>query len=295
MDSKNEMPIEEIDNSVKEKMDFWDRDRNNFFQNDLSVIMDISPYRSHIDIGKAVRTLEDKVVYVKRGEVLIEVAMERFRLSQGALMTVPAGSIMVIKEFSKNFATQTLAINKPVAHREGLIGFQPFALNLPDDMRLVVENYFALFEKLVRATPIQWDALDALSQSFLRLISKIGVSQPKSIGTPYGQGAALASEFLKLVNGKVLYRSVQSCADELNVSATYLSAAVKRVTHQTPLQWLNRRLVREIQFQLVEHPRATLEEIARAIDCGSASQLVKFYKRQTGKTPTDYRKSMKVK
>ena len=67
----------------------------------------------------------------------------------------------------------------------------------------------------------------------------------------------------------------------------------KNSTHSTPLQIINDRIVLEAKRQL-QHTSLNIKEISYNLGFEDPSYFVKFFKRQTGYLPSDFREADQV-
>lgn len=80
-------------------------------------------------------------------------------------------------------------------------------------------------------------------------------------------------------------------ANRLCVTPQYLNRIVKSVSGRTVSEWINFHLVGEISKQL-ENTADPIQLIAQRFRFTDQASLTKFYKRETGYSPTEYRKNI---
>lgn len=83
---------------------------------------------------------------------------------------------------------------------------------------------------------------------------------------------------------------VQYYADMLHITPYYLSRITARMANSTPKRMIDEQLIAEIKHILL-HTEQTISEIAAKLHFDSASYFCKFFKRNTGKSPADYRQA----
>lgn len=83
--------------------------------------------------------------------------------------------------------------------------------------------------------------------------------------------------------------TVQEYAEWLNISTRTLTKYVSQSTHSSPLQIINDRITLEATRQL-QHTSLNIKEIAYGLGFEDPSYFVKFFKRQTHKMPSEFRK-----
>lgn len=162
-------------------------------------------------------------------------------------------------------------------------------LQLSEKEMKTMQNYYSLMDMLAERGTVSNGCLDYLLMSMLVHIHEVSrYLSPERMQSRLSKSSMIVDEFLCILNSKPPVRSVEHYAKLLNVSTAYLRNAVSKTTGRVPSQWIDDRTVREIQLLLTDSKRHySLEEIA---DCGSAQQLVKFFKKHKGITPNTYRK-----
>lgn len=85
---------------------------------------------------------------------------------------------------------------------------------------------------------------------------------------------------------------VSEYAAMLNISAGHLSEVVKEQSGRPAIKHIHERLVLEARRLLV-HTDTSLKEIAFDLGFSDASYFTRFFKRETGATPADYRTNVR--
>lgn len=84
------------------------------------------------------------------------------------------------------------------------------------------------------------------------------------------------------------YHTVQQYATALRMSSKTLTQRVIQYSGQSPLQLINNKLIVEAQRMLKSKPML-IKEIAYELGFDDASYFVKFFKRQTGLLPSEFK------
>ncbi len=112
----------------------------------------------------------------------------------------------------------------------------------------------------------------------------------KQEGYLTGRSAQLYNEFLTAVQQHhSTNRDVAFYADCLNVSPTYLSQVTHKVSGKNPKNIIDQALAETISNRL-SSTMLTIQEVAYAFKFGSQAQFTKYFKKQTGLTPSEFRK-----
>lgn len=105
----------------------------------------------------------------------------------------------------------------------------------------------------------------------------------------------LVREFRQLISENYLtIRSVQAYADMIGVSTTHLRDTVKNTTGYSPGQLIRQEIIFEAKRRLA-NTDATTAEIGYGLNFEDTSYFSRFFKRETGKSPSNYRKEIRKK
>jgi len=102
----------------------------------------------------------------------------------------------------------------------------------------------------------------------------------------------LCKDFVEAVFEKPDQRlSVSHYAEKLCVSQTHLQKIVKRFTGKTPLEWLNEALILEAKV-LLSNTDLKISEISKKVGIFDPSYFARFFKKNVGLSPVDYRNKL---
>ena len=292
MKKEEKSALYEIDNMVRDTMLLLDRKGFNLFFDNFSLIMDFSPYVDRVVVGKNMRTPEHRLVFILRGAATIDVNLERHQLRRGSLLLIPSNSIISMQELSSDYAPITLAFLSSKVESLGLMSYKSFQMQLPEPELKIMQNYCSLLDSLARRGEVGLKSMDFLILSLLVHVQELRKLQcPEKVWSRQAKSVEVADKFLYILNSEAPVRNVEHYARRLNVSVPYLRNAVNKYTGNSPSKWINDRALKEVQLLLLDSDKYySLDEIAQLTDCGSASQLIKFFKKHTGITPNAYRK-----
>jgi AraC-like DNA-binding protein len=110
--------------------------------------------------------------------------------------------------------------------------------------------------------------------------------------TPYEKTAI---RFIRLLQKNFrAERAVARYASELCVSPVFLIRAMKKVTNKTAGQWIDEAVIAESKIRL-RKPGASIKEIANDLNFSDQASFSKFYKKNTGLSPSAYKKKAAYK
>ncbi|MCG8614903.1 MAG: AraC family transcriptional regulator [Desulfobacterales bacterium] len=107
--------------------------------------------------------------------------------------------------------------------------------------------------------------------------------------------AATVRRFKHLIAGNLaVNQSVQAFAGELGISASRLGEITKEVTGLSPGKLLNREIALEAK-RLLAHSDMSAAEIGYSLEFEDPSYFGRFFKRETGRSPRQFREEIRKK
>jgi len=161
------------------------------------------------------------------------------------------------------------------------------------------EQAAEIIGKVVRQMQKEQQSEEFGHQEMLRLLARILLIDVRRYAhregeTPLPDRAPafrLFIRFRRMLEEEYIHlHSVQDYADRLDVSSKTLTNAVKMATGQTPLAFINDRIILEAK-RLLRFSNLMVKEIAYHLGFDDPSNFVKFFKRQTGYLPGDFQKN----
>lgn len=219
--------------------------------------------------------------FIMEGEALVEIDGKNVLIGPGQLCIVPENTTYLLKYFKDTKGYDgffTLDFLKdasyPILRTQGYI-LQSFWF---DDAVFLA----ALNKRMLTAYE---DKDKTFLQSGLDLI--LGQLRVKS------KVAAVPEKFLQLVfDGEKAPLTVSEYAEILNVTANYLNKSVKMHTRRTAIDWIEIARI-NLAKKLLRDRRLPIVEVAVQSGLDDQSYFSRFFKKKTGMTPSEYRKSLK--
>ncbi|MHA7609751.1 AraC family transcriptional regulator [Elizabethkingia meningoseptica] len=99
----------------------------------------------------------------------------------------------------------------------------------------------------------------------------------------------LTTKFFTLVKENYKQQhSVQFYAEQLFITRKYLSKVIKKTLNKTPKDVINQTLTIEAKL-LLKRSNANINEIAASLSFSDQAMFSKFFKKQTGQSPSEYK------
>lgn len=285
--------IIEIDDSKKDEIRVFDNTGANIIEKDFCLVMDNSPIVKHAVIDAPVRSPEHRIMLVKKGSVDYTLNYMDFHVSEGEVLMIPANYIIIMNGHSGDFNARVLSFRFTGMGESNLVGYEVIKLRLGYNEEQVFENFFQMMNQVLSSPTAGKRDFEHLVISMLFRIQGLNFAQNGFQAPAMGdRKQAIVSKFMQLLNANgPAPRSIAYYADKLGVSANYLSVVVKERSDHTVMEWVDIRTVTEIKMLLHDPSNLTVDQIAERLDFSSSSQMIRVFKKVTGVTPIEYRKT----
>ncbi len=232
-----------------------------------------------------------RLVHIRRGRSVYSINLRRYEMGPHTVNILPPGTMIMRIDEAEGHSAELVSVDSldALAGRVAVGHDVIFDVSPADGERL--HSYFALLLQLMRGGEAPLASLRqialALAEDILSLqqksIALAGALQPK---TPHQR---LHERFLDLLNTHGTRRhEITFYAERLFVSPNHLSKVVKAVSSQTPGWWINHMITLEAKMLLL-HSQLMIYEVADRLGFPNTPLFCRFFKSQTGTTPTEFR------
>lgn len=179
-------------------------------------------------------------------------------------------------------------------YQESLRFMENPAIMLRDDEMDVCRRYFELVVNVSRRTlpDIRESVIMLIASSFFWAGSlwQDRVTEARRHARGSFRAREVFEDFLRLAQDyHMTERSLGFYADKLYMSPKYLSKMVKTVSGRSAHEWIDALVVREAQ-NMLRYSDLPVKEIVTRLNFPNQTTFYRFFKIQTGQTPTEYRK-----
>ena len=246
-----------------------------------------------VTLGQPYRVDEGRVVMVTHGWVRISVNLEEQLLQQRSLVVIMPDSIFEIHAWSDDFDMQAFSFKDLPIFTS--IDHQQTFLQLDDDECRLAQEYFELMWHETQRQPLLIETITYLQSALLLELKRIANRRE----TEWEQSATRQDktfhQFLYLIRMYGLReRKIDFYADRLCVTPNHLGAVIKKASGLTVMQWLNRLTVQKAKV-LLRYSDLPIWEIAERMNFANPSFFSKFFKKEAGTTPGEYRAAKNAK
>lgn len=262
----------------------------------------------------AIQPYMDSSIYIKStlfilvhsGNASMEINFKKHNIKGGQILLLAFGHFLKVTQVSSDFNFSSLYITKQfidqmystdMLYKKMQYAIRTFknpVLNLDSSAYSTITDRFKLIESInndILHIHRQEMILNALRIYFLDLrniIDKMFRDIPEE---KTSRDELYFEEFLNLLfqHYKVAHQ-VDFYAEKIHITAHYLTKIVKRLTGQTVSDFISQLVYREAE-QLLKQPKLSIQQIAMELNFSDQSAFGKFFKRNAGISPKEYRNS----
>lgn len=232
---------------------------------------------------------DNRILRVLSGMARIEINLKEHNIGEGDILLIKENTYWEIKELSDDaraelivFTPDKYPTNLPYC-AEGATIIHP----VKEEWNRISGLIYTMYS-FAQAEPYRKDVVEPLATALINTIASLS-GQDGTKGVASGM-EYLFSRFMDELNrsgtGKL---PVSYYAGKLCVSPQYLSKSVSRTSGKTVSQWINKAVITKAKVLLGDRSRS-ISDISDALNFPNDSFFCRFFKRETGLTPTQYRK-----
>lgn len=256
------------------------------------LILDSSAIPGLMKLGQPYRAPEGRMARIVRGSAIYRINLIDYQLREHDMIFMPPDTIVEIENLSADYAVEVLVVNSlPGVSHEDAVQILPhdvIHLSLADGDWQRTSGYIRLI-----ADELHRDNSPAVSHLILALqcdINSLWQRMEKS-GTARRQsrGEEVFARFLALLRDYgMTHRTIPFYAERLALTPNHLSAVVRQQSGLSVMDWINRTTIMEAKI-LLKHSTLMMYEIADRLCFPEPTAFNRYFKKQTGMTPLEYR------
>ena len=259
----------------------------NFVRDGVVLLLDWSVLdRSRVELHQPYIDAEGRVLCLQEGSAKYLVNMKELELRPNQVLVIPENSLVELEEIGDGFAAQGFSFHRlPMASL-----FTQGTVVTPDDASWQrLGNYLELMSQMVHSGSFQLATYEYLQMAMLTDLSTLQGNATSA--SPASRGEIIFEQFLNLLGSQAsIQRSINYYASQLCITPGHLSAVVRRQSGQSVMQWVNRRIAMQAKL-LLRHSDRTVADIAFDLRFENASFFTRFFRRETGLSPSEYRQA----
>lgn len=291
MKSKNEPDIElskvELDRMVNSDAP---NDRQNFITDDVSLITDNSLYRKNMPLQRIYQTANPEIILVMQGNADYNVNNLPYKLGKGDLFIVPIGTIFQVRFRSDDFKLKVIDYHLNQDNKMNYYALWLKRHHLTESDFFRVNHYYELIHECYSSHMEMRESVVYIVLALLHDINRILAKDGNQTVTLKREEQVYV-DFMKLLmeDYDMLPRAITYYSDKLNLNANLFGTIVKKVSGLSPLNWINRVTMDTARSMLI-NGSASMSDIARKVGFTEQASFTRFFKKEEGMSPLDYRK-----
>ena len=234
--------------------------------------------------GQIYRMAEGRLIMVMEGSVGLTVELEEQTWQKGDAILLASDSIIEVKHRSDDLDFMVLVFKDDLTIDESLL------LHTTASQWKEMLQMMYLMWSLARHEPFRQQTVHLLASTIISNIRDIyNVEQQRHPSAKPSGGELLFLRFKKLVSQYCeRERNIPFYAEQLYITPHHLSAVISRQSGKSVMYWINRATVLRAKVLLKSDDLKT-NEIADRLNFPYHSTFTKFFKRETGMSPQEYR------
>ncbi len=240
-----------------------------------------------------------ELVWLWQGRCTFFSDFKQYPLNRGTLIFISPGQLhdyIVEADFARLiiFGFRPSLLPNVAASLVNLLPFDDTnrepVLAIPTLRQDEIEHLFKAAHRRFDSHQPGWEPI--VSSYLNTILTEAAYQMPEHIiHQPAPAGVQLTRAFQQAVEQS--YRDqqqVQAYAQQLGVSTNHLVKTIRQTTHSTPKQMLRERLLLESKRLLVHSPYP-VTQISSLLNFPNSTTFARWFKKQTGKTPSQFRQS----
>ena len=266
----------------------------NFIGDEITLITNSSLIDKNIPKKKFIRTLNPQIAFVTKGEASFFINYDTYTLKKGYLLLLPIGTMFSLNSHSDDWNIQILDFHIPETETPPFFFFRMDIIELCHYDSQLVSKYMELIQ-LCKNNQAMLYSIKCIVQALIYSINVISNNASRNKGHAITRTQQLCYQFLSELlktRENIIQRSTSYYAEELQTSENNLSNCVRKASGISVLGWINRVCIDSAKSMLAEN-QLSVSEISYRVGFQEQTSFSRFFKRETGQTPGEFRKEVR--
>ncbi|MBR0274103.1 MAG: AraC family transcriptional regulator [Bacteroidaceae bacterium] len=270
-----------------------------FISNELGMIHgDPSVFMMVLSQSQPPFSIDDyRLGVLARGEIHASINLVERHLTAGTLVFLGPGSILSPISFSDEIEIFGLALfadfPMPFAAGQMPLAFngqvRDFQIQAGEDDVMTAQQIIDTVWHTIRQKDYNRQTVTSLVGALMHHYDGLYRRQLESRQASQSREQTIFDRFIYLVNQHATREhQIGFYADKMCLTQRYLGTVIRQASGTTAKEWIDRALVEHVKIEL-KHTDKPIAQISDEMNFPSASFFSKYFKRETGLTPGDYR------
>ena len=226
-----------------------------------------------------------------KGSSIRNVNQFEYNIKEHSLQLLPAGTIHHFKDTYDDPHTYVLLFEKSFIDDLDLLSYHnnyfiPIDLNI-DLFTKIKSIYEEIDYEIKNKNELHIEFIKTLLTQILIILKREKLKM--KVEHQLSRSDLICNQFLSLIETHIYkMKTVSEYAELIGLSSKHLSETVKDKLGQSALYFIHIRLIKEIKY-LLAYTNKNIYDIALSLNFQDASQLSRFFKKNIGISPKDFR------
>lgn len=251
-------------------------------------------------IGQPIRTTGCLLLYCTEGRSIVECNFKSIPFKNGDILIIFSDTLFSINKISHRFKTRYFELSAALTDETTFNSDGSFfdwldehpVFRIPDENKKDMELWLSAIDWIEDNATSKYKHImlrNHWHNFFLGLESVLKHQLTSSDIKPISSARKIFDGFCKLLSENCRkHHDVKFYADKLCITPYYLLCITKRIYATSPKELIDRQIVMEIK-SLLTTTELSVKEISEMYNFESSSYLGRFFRRNIGMTPTEYR------
>lgn len=241
------------------------------------------------------RSKEYRIIRIHTGWCRYNINMKEYYQKRNTINILPPGSLIMKIEESADHGSEIISIDDIGELSARVPQGTDYVFDVSEENGQRVDDYYKFLMRQLNHGPFNAESVKGIVKSLLsfdlQLHDELNQTQTEASELPHEE---LYNNFVKML-GKYGNKKheIPFYADRLFVSPNHLSKVVTEQSGRTVLEWINQSVIMEARMLLL-HSDLTVLEISDRLGFSNSPYFCRFFRREMGMTPSEYRKSLLV-
>lgn len=269
---------------------------------DVILIGNANAERAKRFIGHPFKIKESMTIIYDKGEVVLNINMQQYHIKAPAVVVVMTGQTCELVSYSNELRSRAIAMSRfftdnmfenLAGKSQGIIASLLGNPILGDENDIFVFNQYYELLRNIAKSPLSDFKIEAARHLTLAMFYGYSYTKHRVINNLKGtdRQKEIYTSFLNVLQANFKReREVRFYADKLCITAKHLSQVVKDVTGNTALNIIEEYVITESKALLLS-TNMSIQQISDDLNFPSQSVFGKYFKRITGVSAREYRKT----
>lgn len=244
------------------------------------------------------------IILCSKGTGQITIDLKEYEITENSILFIQPNNYITNISGSSDSLAQVIMISKKITEDilPKMTDILPLMLNLNrDSVTKLNQTEFEIFSNLYKylKTTLSRGNSKFLKQKIICILQAIffEIVEIKSNNSfdnnsfQHSRKEEIMAKFIMLVSQNFkTQRQVTFYSNLMCITSKHLSAVIKEISNRTPSDWIDNFVILETKV-LLKSTNMSIQEIANTLNFSNQSFFGKYFKHNTGLTPSEYRKA----